>query len=117
MIKVNNTPFNDILAGQYKVTEDIPVILATKTMADGTEKRNIASKKKTKISLQLGKISGDVLVDYLGAIQDTNTVQYYSPKYQINKSEQMYCTSEIQAIMDNMPNDFYNELTLEFVTI
>lgn len=55
-------------------------------MADGTERRNIAEKKKVTITLKFGKIDIDNLSSYLALMEDDFSATYYSFKYKSNKT-------------------------------
>lgn len=55
-------------------------------MADGTERRNIAEKKKVTITLKFGKIDVDNLSSYLTLMEDDFSATYYSFKYKTHKT-------------------------------
>ena len=64
LIKIGNTKLNYILRGGYNIQENQDIVLDKKTMADGTERRNIAEKKKTTISIKFSQIDGLTLKNY-----------------------------------------------------
>ena len=53
LLKIGNTKIRYILKGGYQIQENQEIILAKKTMADGTTRRNIAEKRKTTIKIKL----------------------------------------------------------------
>lgn len=55
-------------------------------MADGTERRNIAEKKKTSITIKFSKIDSETLSNYLSLMENDFEATYYSPKYQVYKT-------------------------------
>ena len=66
--------------------EDQDIVLKKLTMADGTERRNIAEKKKVTISLKFGKIDVNTLSTYLTLMEDDFQATYYSFKYKTTKT-------------------------------
>lgn len=66
--------------------EDQDIVLKKITMADGTERRNIAEKKKVTISLKFGKIDVDNLSSYLTLMENDFSATYYSFKYKTYKT-------------------------------
>lgn len=87
LIKIENTKLKYILSGGYQIQENQEIILAKKTMADGTERRNIAEKRKTTIKIQFSQIDGATLQEYSSLWQNDFNVEYWS------KDDRMYKTT------------------------
>ena len=66
--------------------EDQDKVLSTLTMADGTERRNIAEKKKVTINLKFTKIDVNTLSNYLVLMDGDFQANYYSFKYKTTKT-------------------------------
>ena len=64
LIKIGNTKLRYILSGGYQIQENQDIVLAKKTMADGTVRKNIAEKKKTIINITFSQIDGATLKEY-----------------------------------------------------
>ena len=84
LIKIENTKLKYILSGGYQIQENQEIILAKKTMADGTERRNIAEKRKTTIKIKFSQIDGATLQEYSSLWQNDFNVEYWS------KDDRMY---------------------------
>ena len=86
-------------------------------MADGTERKNIAEKKKTTIKIKFTKIDGDTLSNYLTLMQNDFEATYYSPKYKTNKTAIFRLTDKPDIEMIGSYIDLYEEfeITLESV--
>ena len=87
LIKIGNTKLKYILSGGYEIKENQEIILAKKTMADGTERRNIAEKRKTTIKITFSQIDGATLQEYCQMWVNDFTAEYWS------KDERMYKTN------------------------
>ena len=86
LIKIENTKIKYILSGGYQIQENQEIILSEKIMADGTERRNIAEKRKTTIKIKLSQIDGITLQQYSNLWQNDFNAQYWS------KDDRMYKT-------------------------
>lgn len=86
LIKIGNTKIKYILSSGYTIQENQEIVLSKKTMADGTERRNIAEKRKTTIQLNFSQIDGATLQTYSKLWQNDFTVEYWS------KDDRMYKT-------------------------
>lgn len=87
LIKIGETKLKYILSGGYDIQENQEIILAKKTMADGTERRNIAEKRKTTIKIKFSQIDGATLQEYSSLWQNDFNVEYWS------KDDRMYKTA------------------------
>ena len=101
----------------YAIQEDEDKVLSTLTMADGTERRNIAEKKKVTINLRFTKINGNTLSDYLNLMDGDFQATYYSVKYKTTKTATFRLTekptTEIIGTYLNILEEF--DVTLERV--
>ena len=70
----------------YGLQEDQDKVLKKITMADGTERRNIAEKKKVTINLKFTKIDVNTLSNYLALMEGDFQATYYSFKYKTVKT-------------------------------
>lgn len=86
LIKIGDTKLKYILSGGYQIQENQEIILAKKTMADGTERRNIAEKRKTTIKIKFSQIDGTTLQEYSSLWQNDFNVEYWSKDDRIYKT-------------------------------
>lgn len=84
LLKIENTILKYILSGGYQIQENQEIVLSKKTMADGTERRNIAEKRKTTIKIKFSQIDGATLQEYSSLWQNDFNVEYWS------KDDRMY---------------------------
>ena len=84
LIKIEDTILKYILSGGYQIQENQEIVLSKKTMADGTERRNIAEKRKTTIKIQFSQIDGATLQEYNKLWQNDFNAEYWS------KDDRMY---------------------------
>jgi hypothetical protein len=87
LLKIGDTKLKFILRGGYEIQENQEIILAKKTMADGTERRNIAEKRKTTIKITFSQIDGATLQEYCQLWLNDFTAKYWS------KDDRMYKTA------------------------
>lgn len=78
LIKIGNTKLRYILSGGYQIQENQDIVLAKKTMADGTVRKNIAEKKKTIINITFSQIDGATLKEYNELWKKDFTAEYWS---------------------------------------
>ena len=97
LIKIGNTKLKYILRGGYEIQENQEKILAKKTMADGTERRNIAEKRKTTIKITFSEIDGATLQNYCQLWLEDFTAEYWS------KDDRMYKTAVFRV--ENKPTN------------
>lgn len=86
LIKIEDTILKYILSGGYQIQENQEIVLSKKTMADGTERRNIAEKRKTTIKIKFSQIDGATLEEYSKLWQEDFNAEYWS------KDDRMYKT-------------------------
>lgn len=86
-------------------------------MADGTERRNIAEKKKVTISLKFTKIDTNTLANYLSLMDNDFQATYYSFKYKDTKTATFRLTEKPSIEMIGSYLDILEEfdVTLESV--
>lgn len=117
LLEINNTKLSYILSGGYKIQENQDIVLKKKTMADGTERRNIAEKKKTTIAISFSRIDGVTLKDYITLMQGDFTATYWSKDSREYKTATFRLDSQPTNEMIYSPTEIYNEfsVTLESV--
>lgn len=86
-------------------------------MADGTERRNIAEKKKNIIKIKFTKIDGTTLSNYLTLMQDDFEATYYSPKYKTNKTATFRLKDKPDIEMIGTYIDLYEEFDIELESV
>ena len=97
LLKIGDTKLKYILRGGYEIQENQEIILAKKTMADGTERRNIAEKRKTTIKITFSQIDGATLQSYCQLWLKDFTAEYWS------KDDRMYKTAIFRV--ENKPTN------------
>ena len=78
LLKIENTKLRYILSGGYEIQENEEIVLSKKIMADGTERRNIAEKRKTIIKIKFSQIDGATLKSYSDLWNNDFTAEYWS---------------------------------------
>lgn len=78
LVKIDDVKLKYILSGGYDIQENQEIILSKKTMADGTERRNIAEKKKTTIKIKFSQIDGVTLQQYNSLWLNDFPLEYWS---------------------------------------
>lgn len=101
----------------YITKEDEDKVLAKVTMADGTERRNIAEKKKVVIKIKFTKIDGTTLSNYLTLMEGDFEATYYSPKYKTNKTATFRLTDKPDIEMIGTYMDLYEEFDIELESV
>lgn len=97
LVKIGTTKLRYILRGGYNIQENQDIVLESKTMADGTERKNIAEKKKTTIGITFSQIDGVTLKSYIDLWQGDFTAQYWS------KDDRTYKTATFR--LSEMPTN------------
>lgn len=110
LIKIGNIKLKYILSGGYEIQENQEIILAKKTMADGTQRRNIAEKRKTTIKIRFSRIDGETLQNYCQLWLEDFEAEYWS------KDDRMYKTAIFRVEKKPTNSMFYskNEIFDEF---
>ena len=117
LIKMGSTKLQYILKGGYNIQENQDIVLDKKTMADGTERRNIAEKKKTTISIKFSRIDGLTLKNYNTLWQSDFTATYWSKDTQTYKTGTFRLKEKPTNTMIYSPNEIFDEfdITMESV--
>ena len=117
LVKIDNTKLKYILRGGYEIIENQDIVLAKATMADGTERRNIAEKKKTTIKITFSQIDGVTLKSYCALWKNDFTAYYWS------KDDRTYKTATFRlikkpsnAILYSVA-EIYDEFSVEMETV
>ena len=97
LLKIEGTKIKYILRGGYQIQENQEIILSKKIMADGTERRNIAEKRKTTIKIKFSQIDGATLQEYSNLWQNDFSAEYWS------KDDRMYKTAVFR--LSKQPNN------------
>ena len=117
LVKIEDTKLRYILSGGYKIRENQDIVLSKKTMADGTERRNIAEKKKTTIDVTFSQIDGTTLQEYSSLWQNDFNVEYWSKDDRMYKTNVFRLSSKPSNSMLNSTKEIYDEfeVTMESV--
>lgn len=117
LLKIGDTKIKFILKGGYQIQENQEIILSKKTMADGTERRNIAEKKKTTIKIRLSQIPGDILQTYCNLWLEDFEAEYWSKDDRIYKTTIFRVEKKPTNSMLYSPDEIFDEfdVTLESV--
>lgn len=68
--------FRNILSNNYKIQEDVPDVIASVLMADGTERYNYGPLPKTHIKVTFGRMTEETFEEYLSHF--SNYEDYYT---------------------------------------
>lgn len=109
LLKINNTKLKYILRGGYNIQENEDIVLDSKVMADGTERRNIAEKKKTTITVKFSQIDGTTLKDYITLMQGDFTATYWSKDTRTYKTAVFRLNSQPVSSLLHSPTETYDE--------
>ena len=117
LVKINDTKLKYILSGGYQIQENQDIILSKKTMADGTERRNIAEKKKTTIQITFSQIDGATLKEYNELWKEDFTAEYWSKDDRAYKTALFRVESKPTNAMLSSTREIFDEfeVTLESV--
>lgn len=117
LIKIGNTKLQYILSKGYKIQENQDIVLASKTMADGTKRRNIAEKKKTTIDIKFSRIDGATLMSYIALLQGDFTATYWSKDTRTYKTSTFRLSEQPTNSVIYSVGEIYDEfdITLESV--
>lgn len=86
-------------------------------MADGTERRNIAEKKKVNIKIKFSKIDNVTLSSYLTLMEGDFEAEYYSPKYHVLKTQTFRLIDKPDISLIGTYIDLYEEFQVEMESI
>lgn len=117
LLKIGNTKLRYILSGGYQIQENQEIVLSKKTMADGTERRNIAEKRKTTIKIRFSQIDGATLQEYSALWQNDFNVEYWSKEDRMYKSGVFRVSKKPTNSMLNSTKEIFDEfdITMESV--
>lgn len=117
LIKIEDTKLNYILSKGYQIQENQEIILSKKTMADGTERRNIAEKRKTTIKIKFSQIDGATLQTYNNLWQNDFNVEYWSKDERTYKTGLFRLSKKPTNSIINSPKEIFDEfdITMESV--
>lgn len=117
LFKVGNTKLQYILRGGYNIQENQDIVLDSKTMADGTERRNIAEKKKTTINIKFSQIDGATLTSYITLLQGDFSGTYWSKDTRTYKTATFRLNEQPTNSMLYSPNEIFDEFEITLETV
>lgn len=109
LLKIDDTKLKFILRGGYEIQENQEIILAKKVMADGTERRNIAEKRKTTIKITFSQIDGATLQEYCQLWLNDFTANYWSKDDRIYKTAIFRVEKKPTNAMLYSPDEIFDE--------
>ena len=109
LIKIGNTKLRYILRGGYNIQENQDIVLDSKVMADGTERRNIAEKKKTTIGITFSQIDGATLQSYIALWEEDFIAEYWSKDDRTYKTATFRVNDKPSNSMLYSPDEIYDE--------
>lgn len=117
LLKIGNTKLRYILRSGYQIQENQEIILAKKTAADGTVRRNIAEKKKTTIKIRFSQIDGSTLQSYCNLWLNDFQAEYWSKDDRTYKTALFRVEKKPNNAMLYSPDEIFDEfdITLESV--
>lgn len=117
LIKIGETKLKYILSKGYEIQENQEIVLAKATMADGTERKNIAEKRKTTIKIEFSQIDGVTLKEYSGLWQEEFEMEYWSKDERAYKTGTFRLSQKPSNKMIYSVDEIYDEfrITMESV--
>lgn len=109
LLKINGVMIKYILSGGYDIQENQEIVLAKKTMADGTTRRNIAEKKKTVIKIKFSQIDGVTLQEYSELWQNDFETEYWSKDDRVYKNGMFRVENKPTNSVLNSLKEVYDE--------
>lgn len=117
LVKIENTKLRYILRGGYTVIENQDIVLAEKTMADGTKRRNIAEKKRTTINIQFSQIPGVTLQEYSSLWKNDFTANYWSKDDRTYKTALFRLKEQPSNSLLNTTQEMYDEFSVTWESV
>lgn len=109
LLKIDDNKIRYILSGGYKIQENQEIVLAKAIMADGTERRNIAEKRKTTIEVTFSQIDGETLKFYNTLWKEDFIAEYWSKDDRVYKTATFRIEKKPTNIMLNSPHEIFDE--------
>lgn len=117
LLKIGTTKLEYILRGGYEIQENQEIILATATMADGTQRRNIAEKRKTIINVTFSQIDGITLKSYSSLWQNDFSLTYWSKDDRTYKTATFRVNDKPTNAMLLSTKEIYDEFSVEMESV
>lgn len=117
LLKIGTTKLKYILRGGYDIQEEQEIVLAKITTADGTERRNIAEKRKTSIKIMFSQIDGATLKEYNDLWKEDFPLEYWSKNNRIYKTATFRLTKQPTNSMLYSPDEIYDEFSVEMESV
>ena len=117
LLKIGTTKLKYILRGGYEIQEDQEIVLAKITTADGTERRNIAEKRKTIIAITFSQIDGATLNEYNDLWKEDFPLEYWSKNNRAYKTGIFRVSKKPTNSMLYSPDEIYDEFSVEMESV
>jgi len=111
LLKHGDFEFKNILSSNYQIQEDVPDVISSMTMADGSIRKNYGIMPKTNIKLKFGQMNNETYMEYLSHFskyEDYFTYYSYKHKKYLTKLFEITppTTNVIEAINDGRIDEF-----------
>lgn len=117
LLKIGNTKLKYILSGGYEIQENQEIVLAKATMADGTERRNIAEKRTTSIEVTFSQIDGTTLKEYCNLWLNDFQLEYWSKDERIYKTGTFRVAKKPVNSMLYSVDEIYDEFSVDMESV
>jgi hypothetical protein len=117
LIKIEDTKLKYILSGGYVIQENQEIILSSAIMADGTERRNIAEKRKTTINITFSQIDGITLQNYNMLWQNDFNAEYWSKDDRTYKTGVFRISEKPANSMLNSTREVFDEFEVSLESV
>ena len=117
LVKIGTTKLRYILRGGYNIQENQDIVLQKKTMADGTERQNIAEKKKTTIGIKFSQIDGVTLKQYNQLMTGDFSAEYWSKDDRTYKIATFRLASRPVNSMLYSPDEIFDEFDVSLESV
>ena len=119
LLKHGNFEFENILSENFEIKENVYDVLATQTMADGSQRRNYGLMPKTNIKVKFGMLNESDMTTYLSHFaSNEDDYTYFSPTSGTNVTKKFYVVKPTNSIAyaDDYSHE-YGEFTVELQQI
>lgn len=117
LLKIGNTKLRYILRSGYNIQENQEIVLAKLLMADGTERRNIADKRKTTIAVRFSQIDGITLAEYNNLWKNDFNLEYWSKDDRIYKTGVFRVSTKPSNSMLYSKTEIFDEFEVEMESV
>lgn len=114
---IGTTKLRYILRSGYDIQENQEIVLAKLTTADGTERRNIAEKRKTTIKIKFSQIDGETLQTYCNLWKNDFQMTYWSKDSRSYLTGTFRVNTKTTNSMLYSKDEIYDEFEVEMESV